>query len=132
MKGKIVLSVLFFITAIVMVSPLFAEDAVDENVIPAEDVMAVDSEDEGVVTGEVLSLTADTITVKAEDGEVKTFSVIEGETILWKGIDDITLADVKQGETAEVGYYTDETGNLVGSWVDILVEEESGETVTEE
>ena len=51
--------------------------------------------------------------------------MVEGDTILWKGIDDIELSDITVGETAEVGYYTDETGSHVASWVDVLIEEET-------
>ena len=94
--------------------------ATDE-AIPAEEGVG-----EGVITGEITALdaTAGSITVKGSDGAEKAFSVIEGETILWKGIEDVTLADIKQGEKAEVGYYTNDTGKLVASWVDVIVPEQ--------
>jgi hypothetical protein len=95
--------------------------ATDEEAMPAEEGVG-----EGVVTGEITALdaTAGSIAVKGSDGAEKAFSVIEGETILWKGIEDITLADIKQGEKAEVGYYTNDTGKLVASWVDVIVPEQ--------
>ena len=81
---------------------------------------------EGVVTGEITALdqTAGSITVKGVDGAEKAFSVVEGETILWKGIEDIKIADIKKGDKAEVGYYTNDAGKLVASWVDVIVPEQ--------
>jgi len=98
---------------LIFVSPIFAQEAGEK------------TSDEGVITGEVTSLdvSAGLITVKAEDGSEKTFSVIDGETILWKGVEDIELSNVSKGDKAEVGYYTDESGKLIASWVDVLVEE---------
>ena len=58
--------------------------------------------------------------------------MIEGETIIWKGIEDIELSDVSKGQEAEVGYYTDDSGTLIASWVDVLVEEESTPSAGEE
>jgi len=100
---------------------------VSEEALPAEEASG-----EGVITGEVTSLdaAAGTITVKAEDGAEKAFSVLDGETILWKGVEDIKLADIKKGEKAEVGYYTDDNGKLIASWVDVIVAEESASTTT--
>lgn len=114
-------------------APLLAQQAADDTTAP-EEVTTPDEEtaaggwaDEGVVTGEVVSIdvAAATITVKSDDGTDKTFAVVEGETILWKGIEDIGLGDVPKGEKAEVGYYTDENGKLIASWVDVLVAEEA-------
>lgn len=112
---------LFFI--LFFSSPVVAQEDLKE----VEEVVTLAEEPgEGVITGEVISLDASSgsISVKTDDGAEKTFSVIDGETILWKGIEDIGLSDVKKGETAEVGYYTDEGGNLIASWVDVLIEEE--------
>ncbi|MFA4991286.1 MAG: hypothetical protein WC569_01725 [Candidatus Omnitrophota bacterium] len=119
--------------AMCLAAPLFAEEAVmpiEEDMLPAEDIAG-----EGVITGEILSLDPATgiIAVKGDDGAEKAFTVVDGETILWKGIEDIRLSDVKKGEKAEVGYYTDETGKLIASWVDVLVPEEQAaapETIT--
>lgn len=104
-----------------------------EGIVPAEEaVPAEETSGEGVITGEVTSLdiTTGAITVKAEDGAEKAFSVLDGETILWKGVEDIKLADIKKGEKAEVGYYTDDNGKLIASWVDVIVAEESASTTT--
>jgi hypothetical protein len=104
--------------------PLFAQE-VEDVAVSEEETVPIEEADEGVVTGEVVSLdvNAGLISVKAEDGTEKTFSVVEGETILWKGIEDIALTNVNKGDKAEVGYYTDEAGKLIASWVDVLVEE---------
>jgi len=117
--------VVFLLGAVVLASTyVFAADAemaTDEDMIPAEEGVG-----EGVVTGEITALdaTAGSIAVRGSDGAEKAFSVIDGETILWKGIEDITLADIKKGEKAEVGYYTNDTGKLVASWVDVIVPEQ--------
>jgi Cu/Ag efflux protein CusF len=119
----------FLLGAVVLVSAYaFAEDvtgaaetaAIEEDMLPAEEGVG-----EGVVTGEVtvLDASAGFITIKGDDSAEKAFSVIDGETILWKGIEDIKLSDIKKGDKAEVGYYTSDAGKLVASWVDVLVPE---------
>jgi len=117
---------LLLVLIAVFLSPVFAQEVTEELASSVEEIALEEWTDEGVITGDVVSLDLETgsITVKAEAGD-KTFSVVDGETILWKGIEDIELADVNQGEETEVGYYTDEGGNLIASWVDVLIEEES-------
>lgn len=112
---------------LILASPIFAQEALEE-AAQAEEAGVEELADEGVITGEVTSLDADkgVITVKADASE-KTFSVVDGETILWKGIEDIELSDVGIGVEAEIGYYTDENGTLVASWVDVLIEEDVSE-----
>jgi len=129
MVQKLVIAV-FFLVAVMCVSvPVYSEDDAavapmveDEETLPAEEGAG-----EGVVTGAVTALdaTAGTISVKGADGAEKTFSVVDGETILWKGIEDIKLADIKQNDNAEVGYYTDDAGKLIASWVDVLIADQS-------
>lgn len=120
--------ILFFFMLFLAV-PVFAQEDTEE-VLTAEDIVTVEEEvffsDEGVITGDVVSLDAASgiITVK-DDGTERTFSVLDGETILWRGIEDVELANIKVGEEAEVGYYTDESGTLVASWIDVLVEEDA-------
>jgi len=103
------------------VTPAADDVLTDEEMLPAEEGVG-----EGVVTGDVTALdtTAGSITVKGADGAEKAFSVVDGETILWKGIEDIRLADIKTGDKAEVGYYTDDAGKLIASWVDVIVPEQ--------
>ena len=118
--------ILFFFMLFLTV-PVFAQEGTEE-VVTAEEIVTVEEEvffsDEGVITGDVVSLDAASgiITVKA-DGIERTFSVLDGETILWRGIEDVELVNIKVGEEAEVGYYSDESGTLVASWIDVLVEE---------
>ncbi|MBU1007306.1 MAG: hypothetical protein KKH08_06950 [Candidatus Omnitrophica bacterium] len=123
-KTNLLLLVLGFI--LVSVSPVIAQEMAEETMAPAEDMAVEARADEGVITGEVTSLDVDagTVTVKTDDGE-DVFSVVDGETILWKGIEDIGLSDVTVGVQAEVGYYTNDSGVLVASWVDVLMEEEA-------
>ena len=133
--GKINIFCLLLI--LIFATPIVAQEAADETPAAVEDVITNEWMDEGVVTGNVVSVDSDsgTVTVALEEGD-KTFNIVGGETILWKGIEDIELSDVSVGEEAEVGYYTDESGNLVASWVDVLIEEissseiDSGETET--
>lgn len=137
--AKNMLALLILGLVVMCVAPLCAEEAVTEAGSPDTSMQAQPASPaaeealpeeegvgEGVVTGEVMNLdtTANSITVKGEDGAEKTFSVVDGETILWKGVEDIKLADVKKGDKAEVGYYTDEKGMLIASWVDLIIPEE--------
>ncbi len=123
MRRSCKLFILFFLIAFLAV-PVFAQEGADEPTVAVAEEEVLFS-DEGVITGDVVSLdaTSGTITVEA-DGKSRTFSVVDGETILWRGIEDIEIADIKTGEEAEVGYYTDESGDFVASWVDVLVEDE--------
>ena len=124
MKRITEIGIIFFFV-LFLAAPLFAQENLEEVVMPEQDLALAEVPDEGVITGEVISLDVDSgaIVVKTEDGIEKTFSVLEGDTILWKGIDDIELSDITVGEAAEVGYYTDETGTHIASWVDVLIEE---------
>jgi len=117
---------ILFLFALFLASPVFAQEAVEELTVPEEETTLTGLTDEGVITGDVVSLDLDagTITVKTDDGTENTFSVVDGDTILWKGIEDIGLSDIAEGEEAEVGYYSDETGGLIASWVDVLIEED--------
>ena len=129
-KMRIFLFVLF------LAIPLFAEGFIDGVAASEEDVVLEEELDEGVLTGEVTSLDLNSggISIKTSDGLEKEFLVVDGETILWKGIEDIELADISEGEEAEVGYYADEGGKLIASWVDVLIEEEMipAESVSDE
>ena len=110
------------------VAPTNVATPADEEALPAEQGVG-----EGVVTGEITSLDAakGAISVKGADGAEKAFNVVDGETILWKGIEDIKLSDVKKGDKAEVGYYTDDAGKLIASWVDVVVPEQPAAAATE-
>lgn len=123
---KIIRSGILFLFALFLVAPVFAQETVEEVMVPEEEMTLTELTDEGVITGDVVSLDLDagTITIKTDDGTKHTFSVVDGDTILWKGIEDIELSDIAEGEEAEVGYYSDETGGLIASWVDVLIEED--------
>ncbi len=120
LKLLVILFLMLFLAA-----PVFAQEEIEDAVVAGEDITLIDEADEGVITGDVTSLDASTgaISVKTDDGVTREFSVVDGETILWRGIEDIELSNVKTGEEAEVGYYTDESGKLIASWVDVLIEE---------
>lgn len=124
MKKLMGLAFLFFFVILLTAPLAMAEDL--EQMIELEEEIAFSEEmGEGVVTGTVvdLSTSAETISIKTSDGAEKTFSIVDEETILWKGIEDIELSSINKGEEAEVGYYTDESGKMIASWVDVLVEE---------
>jgi len=124
MKKFVVLAFVFFF-ALFLAAPLFAQEDMEDVMAPEEDIAFMEESSEGVVTGAIANLNnaAGTITLKMADGMEKTFSVVAGETILWKGIEDIELSGISKGEEAEIGYYTDDSGKLIASWVDILIEE---------
>ncbi len=105
---------------------VFAQELPEDMAAPEEKLEQIEMLDEGVITGPVVSLDADSgaITVDIGEGIENTFFVVSEETILWKGIDDVELSDIKEGDKAEVGYYTNGEGRLIASWVDILIEEE--------
>jgi hypothetical protein len=117
--------ILFFFT-LSLGTLVFAQELPEDMAVPEEKLETTEMLEEGVVTGPVVSLDADSgvITVNVDEGVENTFFVVSGETILWKGIDDVELSDIKEGDKAEVGYYTDGEGKLIASWVDILIEEE--------
>jgi hypothetical protein len=130
-RRKMVLAICLF-SVLCVNMPLLAQEEAAQGVDNStgagqESLPAEEATGEGVVTGEVtgLDLSNNFITVKGEDGAEKGFSVLSGETILWKGVDDIKLSDIKKGEKAEVGYYTDDAGKLIASWVDVIVTEET-------
>lgn len=119
---------LLFFFMLFLIAPVFAQEVTEEATpTEAEDVTLTEEPGEGVITGAIVSLDKDAglISVKTSDGVEMAFSVIGGETILWRGIEDIELGSINVGEEAEVGYYTDDSGKLIASWVDIMVEEEA-------
>ena len=124
MKKLMGLAFLFFFVMLLVMPLAIAED-MEQMAAPEEEVASSEDSGEGVVTGTVvdLNMSAGTISIKISDGGEKTFSVVDGETILWKGIEDIELSSINKGEEAEIGYYTDESGKMIASWVDVLVEE---------
>lgn len=109
------------LSMLILTGPVFSE----ESTLPADDITLMGNLSEGVIVGKVTSVdtSVSTITIKTDAGKQKTFSVINGETILWEGIEDIELSDVSEEQEAEIGYYTNDSGTLIASWVDILAEE---------
>jgi len=58
-------------------------------------------------------------------GENRNFSFDPQDFIVWKGDDEVKTDQIKEGSDAEIGYYTDERGVEVASWVDLTPLEES-------
>ncbi len=73
-----------------------------------------------VVRGKVatIDLKANRITLQA-DGKDQSFTFDPQDFIVWKGDDEVKTDEIKTGAEAEVGYYTDETGIQMASWVDL-------------
>ena len=116
-----------FTLMLLLVRPILAEE-IQATTPPAEEAKtSMEEGGEGVLVGEVtaIDMQASTITVKEDNGAEKTFSVVDGETILWKGVEDIALSSIPKGQKAEIGYYTNDTKKLIASWVDLVIEEEA-------
>lgn len=81
-----------------------------------------------VVRGKVtvVDLKANRISVQAEGAE-KNFTFDPQDFIVWQGDDEVKTEDIKAGVEAEVGYYTDENGLEIASWVDLTPLEEGEE-----
>ena len=83
-----------------------------------------------VVRGKVTAIDqqAKRISIQAESGNFN-FNFDPEDFIVWKGDDEVKTDEIKTGADAEVGYYTDESGLQIASWVD-LTPAEAGEEVT--
>ena len=81
-------------------------------------------------TAEVVRGTVSTIDLKANrialqaDGQDHNFSFDPQDFIVWQGDDEVKAEQIKTGADAEVGYYTDERGIRIASWVDLTPLEE--------
>lgn len=136
---RFILALIFLSGLIIFSSNILAQEVEEESSVTEapqatpEEVATEEETGEGVVTGTVTAINkeANTIALKDKDGNQRSFSVVEGETILWKGVADITLADIAVGNEAEIGYYTDDKGTLVASWVDLILPEEEAPAVPE-
>lgn len=73
-----------------------------------------------VIRGKVsmIDLKANRMTLQA-DGKDHSFTFDPQDFIVWKGDDEVKTDEIKTGAEAEVGYYTDETGIEIASWVDL-------------
>ena len=84
-----------------------------------------------VVRGKVaaIDLTANKISVTTDKGESLALSFDKEDFIVWKGDDEVDAKEVQLGSEAEVGYYADENGAKIASWVDLTpVEASEGAT----
>ena len=83
-----------------------------------------------VVRGKVtmVDLKANRISVEIESKE-RSFTFDPQDFIVWKGDDEVKVEEIKTGSDAEVGYYKDETGIEIASWVDLTPVEEGAEQI---
>lgn len=72
-----------------------------------------------VVRGKVVDLKDNKLSITTTNGESLVLSVDPEDFIAWKGDDEVDLKAVQVGSEAEVGYYADETGNKIASWIDM-------------
>ncbi|MFH1782176.1 MAG: hypothetical protein ABH848_01000 [Candidatus Omnitrophota bacterium] len=120
----------FTLTLISIIISLSSISYAEEPIAVSEKVNATtyiqEESGEGVVVGDVSDLNLDSslISVKIDDKEM-TFSIIQGETIIWKGIDDVELSAIKKDERVEIGYYTGQDDLHIASWIDVLVDTET-------
>ncbi|MFH1848364.1 MAG: hypothetical protein ABH825_04015 [Candidatus Omnitrophota bacterium] len=82
-------------------------------------------EETDIVAGKISAVDAQkaSVTVTEEAGDVYTLTISEEETSIWRGDDTISLADLKMGETVELEYYTNEAGQKIAIWIDVLIED---------
>ncbi len=73
-----------------------------------------------VVRGKVslIDLKANRISIQSE-GKDLSFTFDPQDFIVWKGDDEVETSQIAMGVEAEVGYYTDESGLQIASWVDL-------------
>jgi len=95
-------------------------------------VLGVASSWAEVVRGKVteIDLKANRLSLMTTGGESLGLTFDPADFIVWKGDDEVETKEVQVGNEAEVGYYSDEAGTKVASWVDLtpieaLEEEES-------
>ena len=74
-----------------------------------------------VVRGKVanIDLKGNRVAVQTTDGKDHSFTFDPQDFIVWKGDDEVKAEEIKTGTDAEIGYYADETGKEIASWVDL-------------
>ena len=85
-----------------------------------------------VIRGKVtnVDLKGNRVSIQSKEGKDFSFTFDPQDFIVWKGDDEVKAEEIKTGAEAEVGYYADETGKEIASWVDLTPAEEGGEEVT--
>ncbi|MBI4436310.1 MAG: hypothetical protein HY590_02710 [Candidatus Omnitrophica bacterium] len=85
-----------------------------------------------VIRGKVtnMDLKGNRVSLQSKEGKDYSFTFDPQDFIVWKGDDEVKADEIKTGAEAEVGYYADETGREIASWVDLTPAEEGEEEVT--
>jgi len=85
-----------------------------------------------VIRGKVtnVDLKGNRVSIQSKEGKDFSFTFDPQDFIVWKGDDEVKVDEIKTGVEAEVGYYADETGREIASWVDLTPAEEGEEEVT--
>lgn len=84
-------------------------------------LLAVASASAEVVRGKVteIDLNASRLAVQTTDGQSLALSFDKEDFIVWRGDDEVEAKEIQTGSEAEVGYYADESGAKIASWVDL-------------
>ena len=84
-------------------------------------LLAVSSLWAEVVRGKIMTmdLNMNKLSVQTTSGESLALSFDKEDFIVWKGDDEVEAKEIQVGSEAEVGYYADENGAKVASWVDL-------------
>ena len=74
-----------------------------------------------VVRGKIttVDLVASKLAVQTSSGEALALAFDKEDFIVWKGDDEVEAKEIQIGSEAEVGYYADENGAKIASWVDL-------------
>ena len=73
-----------------------------------------------VIRGKVTNVDLQTNRISVQyEGADKSFTYDAQDFIVWQGDDEVPINTIQAGTEAEIGYYTDEQGLEVASWVDL-------------
>jgi len=74
-----------------------------------------------VVEGEItqIDLKGHVLSIRTPQEEVLSVAFDPVDFIVWKGDDEVEPEEIQVGHQAELGYYADENGANIASWVDL-------------
>ena len=83
-----------------------------------------------VVRGKITAMDAASgkLSVQTASGEPLALTFDKEDFIVWKGDDEVEAKEIQIGSDAEVGYYADENGAKIASWVDLTPVEATEES----
>ena len=69
------------------------------------------------------------LSIMTDGGESLALTYDPEDFIVWQGDDEVEAKEIQVGNEAEVGYYADEGGAQIASWVDLTPVEEMEEPI---